>query len=126
MSTFSPNVQIAILALTAILVIGSVVSAYDYFRPSDTENFQVQKKVVSVPDITSPVEAAAPTSINTNTAAAGELTQLPVIGPKTADQILAYRSANAPFSSVDELTGVKRIGSKTLDKLRPLITLSSP
>ena len=126
MSTFSRNVQIAILALTAILVIGSFVSAYDYFRPSDIENFQVQKKAVSVPDITSPVEAAAPTSININTAAAGELTQLPVIGPKTADQILAYRSANGPFSNVDELTGVKRIGSKTLDKLRPLITPSSP
>ena len=57
--------------------------------------------------------------VNINTADAAELTQLPGIGPETADSIIDYRSDVGPFTSIDDLMKVKGIGAKKLEKLRP-------
>lgn len=62
-----------------------------------------------------------PHDVNINTADKKLLTQLPGIGPVTADSILAYRKANGEFKSIDELTKVKGIGDKTLAKLKPYL-----
>lgn len=62
-----------------------------------------------------------PTNVDINTADKTLLTELPGIGPVTADAILAYRQENGNFKSLDELTKVKGIGDKTLAKLKPYL-----
>lgn len=62
-----------------------------------------------------------PQNVNINTADKALLTELPGIGPVTADAILTYRQNNGNFKSIDELTKVKGIGEKSLAKLKPYL-----
>lgn len=62
--------------------------------------------------------------IDLNNADITLLSQLPGIGPKTAELIDAYRQANGPFKSIDDLTNVKGIGPAKFEKLKSLITVS--
>lgn len=52
-----------------------------------------------------------------NSATEKDLTQVPGIGPKTAQRILEYRAELGSFRSMKQLTDVPRIGKKTLDKM---------
>ncbi len=61
--------------------------------------------------------------VNINTADATALETLPGVGPVTASSILAWRTANGAFASVDQLTEVDGIGPATLARLRPLVTV---
>jgi competence protein ComEA len=75
-------------------------------------------------EVTSSTDTAKkqiPQEININTADQEMLTQLPGIGPVTAEKIVEYRKVNGKFESVDELTNVKGIGNKTLAKLKPYL-----
>lgn len=63
--------------------------------------------------------------IDINQATVEELAQLPYIGVKRAELIVARRSQQ-PFASVDELKEIKGIGDKTLEKIRPHVRVSSP
>lgn len=60
-------------------------------------------------------------AININTADKTMLTQIPGIGPVTADSILKYRKANGKFKSANDLLNVKGIGAKTLKKMTPFL-----
>lgn len=60
--------------------------------------------------------------ININTASAADLTQLPGIGKTTAERIVAYRTQNGSFTSVDDLLNVEGIGYGTLYNIHDLIT----
>ncbi len=59
--------------------------------------------------------------IDINTADVAELTQIPGIGPKTAEAIVAYRKDNGQFKTLDDLVEVKGIGPKKLEKIRPFL-----
>ena len=61
--------------------------------------------------------------ININTASESELMELPGIGKGTAKKILAYRTENDRFKSVDELIMVNGVGRKKYEKVRELITI---
>lgn len=86
-----------------------------------------KKEVITSTDTAKSVKAAKsakkeiPHDVNINTADKDLLTQLPGIGPVTADIIIQYRKDNGKFSSIDELTKVKGIGNKTLEKLKPYL-----
>lgn len=67
------------------------------------------------------VKKQIPKDVNINSADQEVLTQLPGIGPVTADRIVEYRKANGNFKSIDDLTSVKGIGDKTLAKLKPYL-----
>jgi competence protein ComEA len=57
--------------------------------------------------------------VDINTADAKTIaTALKGVGEKTAEAIVAYRSANGPFKSVDELRNVKGIGDRLLEQNR--------
>jgi competence ComEA-like helix-hairpin-helix protein len=59
--------------------------------------------------------------INANTASAGELTQLPRIGPKTAQAIIEYRNGfqgQFAFENIEDLQKVKGIGPKTTEGIK--------
>lgn len=61
--------------------------------------------------------------INVNTASSEELQLLPGIGESTAQNIIEFRDANGPFSSLDDLVKVKGIGETKLNKIRDFIKL---
>lgn len=47
------------------------------------------------------------------------------VGPKTAEAIVAYRSAHGPFKVAEDLLKVKGFGEKTLAKNRERIVLGA-
>jgi competence protein ComEA len=67
--------------------------------------------------------AAGESLVNLNTADQATLETLPGVGPVTAESILAWRTDNGGFTSVDELLEVDGIGEATLEDLAPLVTL---
>ena len=62
-------------------------------------------------------------SVDINTASAEVLTSLPKIGPKTAEEIVRYRSEHGPFKSVEQIQKVKGIGEKKYLLLKDMITV---
>lgn len=61
--------------------------------------------------------------IDLNTADEAALETLPRIGPALAGRIVAWRSENGPFTSIDDLLAVPGIGEKLLAGLRELVTV---
>lgn len=65
--------------------------------------------------------------VDINQAQAAELAQIPGVGEKLAERIVAHRAAQGPFRSHDELRHVPGIGPKTLQAMRPYLRpLPSP
>lgn len=58
--------------------------------------------------------------INLNTATKEELMDLPSIGEKTAEKIMAYR-INTPFKNISEIMNVSGIGESTFEKIKDYI-----
>ena len=67
--------------------------------------------------------AATGGPVDLNTATIEQLDALPGIGPATAQKIVADRTENGPFRSVDDLLRVTGIGAKKLDALKDLVTV---
>ena len=61
--------------------------------------------------------------ISLNQATKEELKQLPSIGDKRADDIIAYRESHGGFKKIEELKEVSGIGEKTYDKLKDKVSL---
>ena len=66
--------------------------------------------------------------LNLNAATADQLTQLPGIGPKTAQAIVDFRNASGPFRRVEDLLAIRGISRKKLAAIRPYVIVgkSSP
>ena len=56
-----------------------------------------------------------------NTATMEELLELPGVGEKTAERILAYRDTYGKFVTTQQLLDVEGIGEGLLEKLRPYV-----
>ncbi len=63
--------------------------------------------------------------INLNQATLQQLDQLPGVGQKAAERIIAYRQ-KTPFSRPEDLVKVKGFGKKKLDKLKAHLTVAGP
>ena len=51
--------------------------------------------------------------------------QLPRVGAKTAERIVAFRKQHGGFQRPEELMNVKGIGEKSYAKLKPFLALSA-
>lgn len=63
--------------------------------------------------------------INLNTATATELTQLPRVGAKAAERIVAWRKQHGGFQRIEDLLSVKGFGEKSFLKLKPYLTVGA-
>ena len=59
--------------------------------------------------------------VDINAADADTLATIPGIGPGLAERIVAFRTANGPFASVDELLDVSGITDRRLDAMLPYV-----
>ena len=70
--------------------------------------------------------AAASDKVDVNTADAVTIDRVLVnIGPSKAEAIVAHRTANGPYKSLEQLAQVKGIGLKTVEKNRDRIELGA-
>ena len=63
--------------------------------------------------------------INLNTATVTELMQLPRVGAKAAERIVAFRKQHGGFQRPEELMNVKGFGEKSYQKLKPFLSTGS-
>lgn len=61
--------------------------------------------------------------VNLNTADETQLQTLSGIGPAKSQAIIAYRTENGPFQSIDDIKKISGFGEKTFERLKPLITV---
>lgn len=69
-------------------------------------------------------EKAPVRPVNLNSATQTELMQLPHIGAKTAERILAFRKQHGSFQRPEELMNVKGVGEKSYARLKPYLQAS--
>jgi competence protein ComEA len=88
-----------------------------------------QQVAVGVPGAAAAGSAASPQrsgtggKVDLNTATPAELDGLPGIGPVLAERIVAYRTAQGPFTAVDQVDDVPGIGPATAAELAELATV---
>jgi competence protein ComEA len=61
--------------------------------------------------------------VDLNTADRQELMQLPGIGPKLADRIVASRDSEGLFARCEDLTRVPGIGPRIFERIRPYLRI---
>jgi competence protein ComEA len=60
--------------------------------------------------------------VNLNTASVTELLQLPRVGPRTAERIVAWREEHGRFRRPEDLMNVKGIGEKAFQRMKAHVT----
>ena len=108
------NLFIALIFSLSLCLAAAPVDSYA--QSSDTTS-----KVQKASKTTKKSTKAATKAVNINSADKKMLTEIPGVGPVTADSILKYRKANGKFKSVNDLLNVKGIGEKTLNKMKPFL-----
>ena len=63
--------------------------------------------------------------VNLNEGSKEQLDQLPGVGAKAAERIIAQRQQH-PFQRIEELVRVKGFGKKKFQKLQPFLTITGP
>ncbi len=106
-----------------LLIVTLLVTAFGLFAISADGVAASAKKetAASSQQMTQGMKKEIPHDVDINTADKKQLTELPGIGPVTAQAIIDYRQTNGQFKSNDERTKVKGIGAKTLAKLKPYL-----
>lgn len=61
--------------------------------------------------------------VNLNKADREELTRLPGIGEKLAEEIIRYREKNGGFGRIEEIMEISGIGEKTFQEIKEQITV---
>ena len=91
------------------------------FEPSKEKLPEVQTGDVS-PEI-SEAETITQQKVNLNTATLNQLIELPGIGEKRAEDILAYRMEHGSFSKIEDVMKVSGIGRGIFSEIKPYLTV---
>jgi len=67
-----------------------------------------------------------PAPLDINRASAEDFQKLPGVGPKLAQQIVAYRQKHGPFRRIEDLMVVKGVGIKKWKAMRPYLRAGNP
>jgi competence protein ComEA len=125
--------SLAVLTIAFLFLLGLTVRHLQQQRvpPLAVDSLSAPSGAASPPirDSASSSPPSSPTAaspLNVNSASQTALQALPGIGPALSDRILAYRTRQHAFQSLDELTRVRGIGPKTLEDLRPLVRVAPP
>ena len=115
---FSPNSSVSTSSIQQDSVFLKKVSLVD----SLVHSAQLEAHDQS-PAVQKMIDARQKLRININTADQQMLEQLPRIGPALAKRIIAHRSQNGYFTTIQDLQNVKGIGPATVSEFRPYIIL---
>lgn len=114
----SKGEKLAVL-LTALLLAAAVVFLCTW------ESGAGRYSLSAMPEPTpAPTPVPTPLLVDLNTATAQELDQLPGIGEVLSERIVAYRTENGPFQTIEEIMDVDGIGESVFADLSPYITVS--
>jgi competence protein ComEA len=109
------NYSLPIIGLAMCL--STVLNAQDLKQPPHTPPS-------TAPSIASKVSMQQEAGkISINHADVSSLMQLPGIGLKKAEAIVAYRESQGEFTQAEELMNIKGIGKKLFTKLEPQVAL---
>ena len=103
----------AILLCACAFFLGCATVRGPVLEAQDAWISQVEKKAASA--------AEGSGRVCLNTATMEELLELPGVGEKTAERILAYRDTYGKFVTTQQLLDVEGIGEGLLEKLRPYV-----
>jgi competence protein ComEA len=93
-----------ILGAAAIIVAGRILPIFGHSRPTERERIIV-------------------VAVDLNSASKSDILQLPGVGEKMADRILASRDSSNGFATPENLRGVKGIGKTRYETLKPHLTV---
>lgn len=117
----------AILAINFILLLlaASYVGYICGHNAVEEVHVTVQPAQPAVREAAQPVEPQEEMTVplDLNTATAAQLEQLPGIGPKLAERIVAYRREIGPFLDKRQIMDVEGIGTKKYAELEQLIVV---
>jgi competence protein ComEA len=84
----------------------------------EAERYGYREKILTGAMCTNPSWSTGQNKkININLASADELTNIPGVGPKTAEKIIEYRKKYGPFKKPEDLLKIEGIGEKKLEKI---------
>lgn len=112
-----------IFVLPAYSTVADLLSLVEISEEADLSNINQTTVLKNHDKISIPEAGHSALQVSINLADSGELTLLPGVGPKTAENIVEYRNQHGYFQSLDDLIKVKGIGAKTLEKIRAYIKL---
>ncbi|XP_061404770.1 endonuclease/exonuclease/phosphatase family domain-containing protein 1-like [Lethenteron reissneri] len=92
------------------------------FKDAPQSDADSRPPSVNSADVVESVDGSA-SPVDLNAASEAQLTTIKGIGTKTAANIVAYRTANGPFETVDDLAKVKGVSAAFVDRLRPSLTV---
>lgn len=102
-----------LMAILSVLVLGLGATFSNAAEPVSGAAAAAKAETVTKQDEAKQT-VAKQGAVNINTADVAELTKLKGIGVKKAEAIVAWRTANGGFKSLDQLLDVKGIGEATL------------
>jgi len=109
----SEKVLLAVSAAFLVLLLSAAMAR----RPADGVTVEPARQAAASQVV--PVSGA---KIDINTAGQSELTELPGIGDKLAERIVAYRTEHGPFPSIEAIQEVSGIGPGKFSDMEDLIT----
>ena len=133
MDALTPAERRGAIVVVLLLALGAAHDLWRASRPLPAPPRDARE--VSAPPVEGWAEAPGPgdgpsgtpqsgmTSIDLNRATAGELDELPGVGPVLAGRIIAHRERHGPFRHPEELLAVRGIGPRLFARLRPRITV---
>ncbi len=106
----------------AIYAAGGITSRADV-DVIDLDALVVADSQIKVPSVDDASYIPPVPCVNINTASADELTLIPGIGEKTAQNIVDYRKQNGSYEDVAEIMNVQGIGEKKFDEIKQYIII---